>query len=198
MIIDYKRKQLNLKIVYYGPALSGKTTNLEYIHAHTSPDRRSNLVSLKTAEDRTLFFDFLQLELGRISGLVPIIQLYTVPGQTYYQASRKVVLKGADGIVFVADSARERALDNIVSWCDLHMHMREHQLHERTPVVIQLNKQDADGALGEEEMRSLLNAKDCPVVGAVAVNGRGVLETVKLICGETIRFIQTTAREKRQ
>lgn len=198
MIIDYKKKQLNLKIVYYGPALSGKTTNLEYIHAHTAPDRRSNLVSLRTAEDRTLFFDFLQLELGRISGLVPVVQMYTVPGQTYYQASRKVVLKGADGIVFVADSTRERALDNIVSWCDLHAHMRENQLPERTPIVIQLNKQDSEGAVGADEMCSLLNARDHPVVGAVAVQGMGVLETVKLICGETIRFIQEMAREKRQ
>lgn len=195
MIIDYKKKQLNLKIVYYGPALSGKTTNLEYIHSHTAPDRRSSLVSLRTAEDRTLFFDFLQLELGRISGLAPVIQLYTVPGQTYYQASRKVVLKGADGIVFVADSSRDRVLDNIVSWSDLHVHMRENQLAEGTPIVVQLNKQDAENAMGASEMCTLLNARDLPVVGAVAVQGKGVLETVKLICGQTLNSIKTTARK---
>ncbi|TLM99880.1 gliding-motility protein MglA, partial [bacterium] len=185
MIIDYKKKQLNLKIVYYGPALSGKTTNLEFIHAHTTPERRSNLVSLRTAEDRTLFFDFLQLELGRISGLTPIIQLYTVPGQTYYQASRKVVLKGADGIVFVADSSRDRMLDNIVSWGDLRVHMRENQLSERTPIIVQLNKQDCENAMSEKEMCTLLHAWDRPVIGAVAVHGRGVLETIKTVCAET-------------
>lgn len=195
MIIDYKKKQLNLKIVYYGPALSGKTTNLEYIHAHTAPDRRSSLVSLRTAEDRTLFFDFLQLELGRISGLAPVIQLYTVPGQTYYQASRKVVLKGADGIVFVADSSRDRVLDNIVSWSDLHVHMRENQLAEGTPIVVQLNKQDAENAMGASEMCTLLNARDLPVVGAVAVQGKGVLETVKLICGQTLNSIRTISKK---
>jgi signal recognition particle receptor subunit beta len=195
MIIDYKKKQLNLKIVYYGPALSGKTTNLEYIHAHTAPDRRSSMVSLRTAEDRTLFFDFLQLELGRISGLVPVIQLYTVPGQTYYQASRKVVLKGADGIVFVADSSRDRVLDNVVSWSDLHIHMRENQLHEETPIVIQLNKQDAENPMSADEIGSLLNARDYPMVGAVAVKGKGVLETVKMICGQTIHSIKTATRK---
>jgi signal recognition particle receptor subunit beta len=197
MIIDYKKRHLNLKIVYYGPALSGKTTNLEYIHAHTDPFRRSNLVSLRTAEDRTLFFDFLQLELGRISGLIPVIQLYTVPGQSYYQASRKVVLKGADGIVFVADSMRERTLDNIESWCDLHMHMREQQLPENTPVIIQLNKQDATNAVSPDEMRSFLKAGDYPMVSAMAVHGKGVLETVKMVCAETIRSIQVRAVETR-
>jgi signal recognition particle receptor subunit beta len=198
MIIDYIKKQLNIKIVYYGPAMSGKTTNLEYVHAHTPGDRRSTLVSLKTTEDRTIFFDFLQFELGRIHGLVPVVQLYTVPGQTYYQASRKVILKGTDGIVFVADSSRERAMDNIVSWCDLNMHMSEYQLDERTPVVIQMNKRDCEDAIGEEEMRSFLNAKKNHVIGAVAVNGVGVMETVKLICGETIRNILMTANEKRK
>jgi len=190
MIINYSKRQLNLKIVYYGPAMSGKTTNLEYIHSHTDPNRRSNLVSLRNAEDRTLFFDFIQLELGRISGLVPIVQLYTVPGQIYYQASRKVVLKGADGIVFVADSTRDRAQENLDSWHDLHLHMREHQLSEQTPIVIQLNKQDVDDPLTQTEMRSLLQIDQWSMVNALAVYGRGVPETLKMICAETIRSIQ--------
>jgi signal recognition particle receptor subunit beta len=197
MIIDYKKRQINLKIVYYGPALSGKTTNLEYIHAHTDPNRRSNLVSLRTAEDRTLFFDFLQLELGRVAGLTPIIQLYTVPGQTYYQASRKVVLKGADGIVFVADSGPERMEDNLISWRDLQSHVREHRLSQFTPVVIQLNKQDIPNAVSEDNLREELRSGQLPMVGAAAVLGHGVLETVKMISGETIRSIQLRAREKR-
>jgi hypothetical protein len=196
MIIDYKKKQLDLKIVYYGPALSGKTTNLEYIHTHTDPSRRSNLVSLRTAGDRTLFFDFLQLELGRISGLVPIIQLYTVPGQSYYQSSRKVVLKGADGIVFVADSTQERALDNWESWNDLQLHMRQQQLPAQTPIVIQLNKQDAEHILTTQAMRGLLHNYQLPMIAAMAVHGKGVLETLKMICNETIRSIQMSASEK--
>src|SRR5512135_1756022 len=105
MFINWQLRELNLKMVYYGPALSGKTTNLEQIHARVDPKRRSELVSLKTHEDRTLYFDFLQLELGKISGFTPKIHLYTVPGQTYYEASRKLVLRGADGVVFVVDSA---------------------------------------------------------------------------------------------
>jgi mutual gliding-motility protein MglA len=190
MIINYKKRQLNLKIVYYGPALSGKTTNLEYIHAHIDPNRRSNLVSLRNAEDRTLFFDFMQLELGKISGLVPVVQLYTVPGQTYYQASRKVVLKGADGIVFVADSHRERMQDNLDSWQDLHMHMKEQALPERTPIIIQLNKQDAPNPITKLELRQLLDSDDRPMVSSLAIYGKGVQETLKLICTETIRSIQ--------
>jgi signal recognition particle receptor subunit beta len=190
MIINYPKRQLNLKIVYYGPAMSGKTTNLEYIHSHTDPNRRSSLVSLRNAEDRTLFFDFIQLELGRISGLVPIVQLYTVPGQIYYQASRKVVLKGADGIVFVADSTRDRAQENIESWNDLQLHMREQQLSVNTPIVIQLNKQDVDHPLSQAEMRALLQIERFTMVNALAVYGRGVPETLKAICTETIRSIQ--------
>lgn len=190
MVIDYKNKLLNLKIVYYGPALSGKTTNLEYIHAHTDPNRRTNLVSLRTAEDRTLYFDFMQLELGRICGLVPVIQLYTVPGQTYYQSSRKVVLKGADGIVFVADSTKERAQDNLESWRDLHIHMREQNLPETTPIVIQLNKLDANPLITSRQMCALLRAYRIPMIGALAVYGNGVHETLKSICSETIRSIQ--------
>lgn len=116
MFINWQLRQINLKIVYYGPALSGKTTNLEQIHTRIDPTRRSDLVSLKTYEDRTLYFDFLQLELGKINGLTPKIQLYTVPGQAFYEASRRLVLRGADGVVFVADSGSNRINDNVDSW----------------------------------------------------------------------------------
>ena len=116
MQINWQLRELNLKIVYYGPAMSGKTTNLEQIHARVDPAHRSDLVSLKTHEDRTLYFDFLQLELGKINNLTPKIHLYTVPGQSYYEASRRLVLRGADGVVFVANSAPECANANMVAW----------------------------------------------------------------------------------
>src|SRR5512135_2889742 len=115
MFINWSSREFNLKVVYYGPAMSGKTTNLEQIYKRMDPRRRSDLVSLKTSEDRTLFFDFLQLELGKIAGLTPKIQLYTVPGQVYYEASRRIVLRGVDGLVFVADSAINRLNENLES-----------------------------------------------------------------------------------
>src|SRR5512141_1581578 len=124
MFINWSRRELNLKIVYYGPALSGKTTNLEQIYKRMDPKRRSEMVSLKTSEDRTLFFDFLQLELGKVAGLTPKIQLYTVPGQVYYEATRKLVLNGVDGVVFVADSQPGRLKDNLESWRGLHEHLK--------------------------------------------------------------------------
>ena len=130
------------------------------------------------------------LNWDRIYGLTPVIQLYTVPGQNYYQSSRKVVLKGADGIVFVADSARERAKDNLESWRDMQVHIRYHNLSENIPIVIQLNKQDTENAITQREIRRLLGAETSPLIGAIAVYGKGVLETVKLICKETILSIQ--------
>ena len=123
MFINWQLRQINIKIVYYGPALSGKTTNLEQIHMKIDPSRRGDLVSLKTYEDRTLYFDFLQLELGKINGLTPKIQLYTVPGQAFYEASRRLVLRGADGVVFVADSQEERIDANIESLENLRINL---------------------------------------------------------------------------
>jgi signal recognition particle receptor subunit beta len=143
MHINWQLRELNLKIVYYGPASSGKTTNLEQIHTRVDAAHRSDLVSLKTYEDRTLFFDFLQLELGKISGLTPKIHLYTVPGQSNYEAVRKLVLRGADGVVFVADSAPERVNANLAAWQDMKSHLRSLNLsREHTPIVLQCNKQD--------------------------------------------------------
>ncbi len=195
MYINWQLRELNLKIVYYGPALSGKTTNLEQIHARVPANRRSDLVSLKTHEDRTLYFDFLQLELGKISGLTPKLHLYTVPGQTYYEASRKLVLRGADGVVFVVDSDPARVADNLASWRDMKRHLQEMGLAlDDLAVVVQLNKQDLPGALGPAEYRHLLSLNGYPVIKAIAIRQVGVFETLKAITqGVVGRLQQKTA-----
>jgi signal recognition particle receptor subunit beta len=191
MHINWQLRELNLKIVYYGPAASGKTTNLEQIHRRVDSSHRSDLVSLKTYEDRTLFFDFLQLELGKISGLTPKIHLYTVPGQSYYEAVRRLVLRGVDGIVFVADSAPEKVQANIQAWRDMEKHLTSYKLSiGQTPVVLQCNKQDLLGALALGEMRSVLRVQDMASYPAVAMNGEGVLETLKAITRNVITQVQ--------
>jgi hypothetical protein len=185
--INWKLSELNLKIVYYGPALSGKTTNLEQIHARVDPARRSELVSLKTHEDRTLFFDFLQLELGQIGGLTPKIHLYTVPGQTYYEASRRLVLRGADGVVFVADSAVERLGDNLESWRTLRVHLASLDIPwGSVPVVVQFNKQDVPNALAVSELEACMDVDGLTTFSSVATRGVGVFETLKAITREVI------------
>lgn len=182
MFINRKLGELNLKVVYYGPALSGKTTNLEYIHANIDPKLRSELVSLKTQEDRTLFFDFLQLELGRVRGLKPKFNLYTVPGQVIYTASRKLVLEGADGVVFVADSQSDRLRDNsdVIRGLAAHLSKMGHRLTDY-PIVLQCNKQDLPDALPPEDLRSRLQQDDIPCLGSVATEGVGVFDTLKMI-----------------
>jgi len=191
MHINWQLRELNLKIVYYGPALSGKTTNIEQIHARIDPAHRSELVSLKTHEDRTLFFDFMQIELGRINSLVPKIHLYTVPGQSYYEASRKLVLRGADGIVFVADSSPERANANIVSWEDMETQLESFDLSiGQVPIVLQCNKQDLMGALTPEAIKYLLHNYSIPISTASAVHGEGVFNTLKMITLNVISSIQ--------
>lgn len=182
MFINRKLGELNLKIVYYGPAMSGKTTNLEYIHANVDPKLRGELVSLKTQEDRTLFFDFLQLEVGRIKGLKPKFNLYTVPGQVVYVATRKLVLDGADGVVFVADSQADRIRENIGLLGNLAAHLSTlgNDLSDY-PLVLQCNKQDLPNAMAPEELRSQLNHDAVPCLGAVATEGEGVFETLKTI-----------------
>ncbi len=182
MFINRKLGELNLKVVYYGPSLSGKTTNLEYIHANIDPKLRSELVSLKTHGDRTLFFDFLQLELGRIRGLKPKFNLYTVPGQVIYTASRKLVLEGADGVVFVADSQADRLRDNsdLMGSLATHLSNMGHRVTDY-PIVLQCNKQDLPDALPPENLRSRLRQDDMPCLGSVATEGVGVFETLKMI-----------------
>ena len=191
MFINWQLRELNLKIVYYGPALSGKTTNLEQIHARVDPSRRGELISLKTAEDRTLYFDFLQLELGKISGLTPKIHLYTVPGQTYYEASRKLVLRGADGVVFVADSAANRVYDNLESWRGMRAHLQSLGVSpEEIPVVVQFNKQDLPNALNEASLKKLLHVNGRPTFPAIAIQGVGVFDTLKTAINLVVRNIQ--------
>jgi signal recognition particle receptor subunit beta len=191
MFVNWQLRELNLKIVYYGPALSGKTTNLEQIYARIDPRRRGELVSLKTHEDRTLYFDFLQLELGKIVGLTPKIQLYTVPGQVYYEASRRIVLRGVDGIVFVADSNLERLNENIESWENLKSNLAALQIPMPVlPIVIQCNKRDLPNAMPLEYIRSALQVNGLPSYEAIATQGTGVLNTLKAIVGSVINATQ--------
>lgn len=191
MFINWQLRELNLKVVYYGPALSGKTTNLEQIHARINPEKRGELISLKTHEDRTLYFDFLQLELGKISGLTPKIHLYTVPGQTYYEASRKLVLRGADGVVFVADSAANRISDNLALWHNMKAHLQSLDLPlADLPIIVQLNKRDAPNALPVPFLRSTLRLNGYPTIEAVAVQGQGVFDTLKAIINGVITRVQ--------
>ncbi len=181
-MINPRQKELIAKIVYYGPGLGGKTTNLKYIFDHTSPSSRGELVTLNTQGDRTLFFDVLPLNLGTIKGYRIRFQLYTVPGQVFYSESRKIILRGVDGIVFVADSQRERMDANIESIEDLQDNLRQYNYSFATmPYVLQLNKRDLPTATPVEEMKRLLVLKGEPVIEAIAIRGVGVMETLKEI-----------------
>jgi signal recognition particle receptor subunit beta len=191
MQINWQQRELQLKIVYYGPALSGKTTNLEQIYAKVDPGHRSELISLKTHEDRTLYFDYLQLELGKIGNLTPKILLYTVPGQVYYEASRKLVLRGTDGIVFVADSQPNRMDANRESWQMMHEHLASFDTPLTSiPIVVQFNKQDLPNALSETVLKVLLHMNGLPVYSAVAVQGIGVFDTLKAITRKVVTQVQ--------
>lgn len=191
MFINWQLREMNLKIVYYGPALSGKTTNLEQIHVRVDPKRRGELISLKTQEDRTLYFDFLQLELGKIGGLSPKIHLYTVPGQAYYEASRKLVLRGADGVVFVADSAASRAKDNLESWQSMKMHMTALDMpFNEIPMVVQFNKRDLPMVMPTTVLQNMLNLNGISTFEAIAFEGRGVFETLKAIINSVVSKVQ--------
>jgi signal recognition particle receptor subunit beta len=193
MFINWKLRELNLKIVYYGPALSGKTTNLQVIYNRTNPKLRGDLVSLKTREDRTIFFDFLQLELGQIRGLKPKFNLYTVPGQVMYEATRRLVLQGADGVVFVADSQMTRLADNINSFKIMHQHLRDLGLiPERTPCVVQFNKRDLPSLAPMPVLTRLLARNGTLWFESVATEGRGVFETLKA----TINLVVSQAQQQ--
>lgn len=180
MFINYGLNQIDLKIVYYGPGMSGKTTNLEWAHSHIDPSLRSELLNLKTKEDRTIFFDFMQFEVGKIKGLVPKFNLYTVPGQDMYAMSRKIILNGVDGIIYVADSSKDRMRDNLFTMIDLVKNLRanQHQV-EQFPIVIQYNKRDLPEALPIPYLHKVLNRVNAPEFEAVAIKGVGVFETLK-------------------
>ena len=183
-LVNYSTREITCKIVYYGPGRSGKTTNLHYIYGQVPEDRKGKMVSLATQTDRTLFFDFLPLDLGSISGFTTKFQLYTVPGQVYYQTTRKLVLQGADGVVFVADSQARQLDENIESMQDLHANLGEQGIDARAiPLVIQYNKQDLprDLVLSVAELDDALNFRGVPHFAADALHGPGVFETLRSI-----------------
>jgi signal recognition particle receptor subunit beta len=183
-IVNYASRELTCKIVYYGPGRSGKTTNLHYIYDRTPDARRGSMVSLATQNERTLFFDFLPLDLGKISGFTTRFQLYTVPGQIYYRSTRKLVLQGADGVVFVADSQRRQLEENIQSLRDMHEVLAEQGVDVRQlPVVLQYNKQDLppEMLLSRAMLDEALNFRGVPSFGADALAGTGVFETLRRV-----------------
>jgi len=180
--INYASREINCKIVYYGPGLCGKTTNLQYIFQKTNPDIRGKMISLATETERTLFFDFLPLALGNIRGFKVRFHLYTVPGQVFYDASRKLILKGVDGVVFVADSQVERMEANVESIENLRINLQEQGYDlDKLPYVIQYNKRDLPNVAPLQEMRGLLNTKGVPDFEAVAPIGTGVFDTLKAV-----------------
>ena len=178
--INYASREINCKIVYYGPGLCGKTTNLQYIYDKTNPTAKGKLISLATATDRTLFFDFLPLELGTVRGFKTRFHLYTVPGQVFYDASRKLILKGVDGVIFVADSQVERmdANQEAIENLETNLKTQGYDL-SAIPYVLQLNKRDLPNVATVDEMKRLLAKKNEPIFEAVAAKGPGVFETLK-------------------
>jgi small GTP-binding protein len=180
MNINMRLGEIGIKIVYYGPPYSGKTTNIERLHATANPGHRSELTSMKNKEDRTLFFDFMQLELGQIGGLTPRINLYTVPGQVIYEATRQIVLRGADAIVFVADSSAKQLRDNLWSWRQLTAQLVAMNCDpEKFPVVVQLNKRDLPDALSVQDIRKGLNLNGHRCIEAQARRDIGTRETLR-------------------
>jgi mutual gliding-motility protein MglA len=180
--INYASREINCKIVYYGPGLGGKTSNLQYIYGRTSADTRGKLISLATEADRTLFFDFLPLDLGKVRGFETRFHLYTVPGQVFYDASRRLILRGVDGVVFVADSQEERMEANVESIRNLQDNLIDHGFDLRgMPYALQFNKRDLPNAVPVDEMYRTLNFKREPTFEAVATLGHGVFDTLKAV-----------------
>jgi signal recognition particle receptor subunit beta len=185
--INYASREINCKIVYYGPGLCGKTTNLQYIFDSTAPQARGKLISLATETDRTLFFDFMPLELGTVRGFKTRFHLYTVPGQVFYDASRKLILKGVDGVVFVADSQEERMDANIESLYNLEENLKSQGYDlMKIPYVLQLNKRDLNNVVPVEDLAAELLRKNEPVVEAVASTGAGVFDTLKAVAKQVL------------
>jgi mutual gliding-motility protein MglA len=203
-LVNYSTKEITCKIVYYGPGRSGKTTNLQYIHSQVPTDRRGKMVSLATETDRTLFFDFLPLDLGTISGFQTRFQLYTVPGQVYYDATRKLVLQGADGVVFVADGQRMQQDENIESFRNLQVNLLEQDVDPRTiPTCLQYNKRDLPDVMTVGELDEMLNYRHLPSFEACALSGTGVFDTLRGISELVLRRLSqrfnrpvTTAAEQ--
>jgi mutual gliding-motility protein MglA len=181
-MINYASREINCKLVYYGPGLGGKTTNLEYVYNKVNPETRGKLISLATEQERTLFFDFLPVDLGSIRGFKTRFHLYTVPGQVYYNASRRLILKGVDGLVFVADSQAERMDANIAALENLYENLIDYGFDPtQLPIVLQWNKRDLPNAVPLDELRYQLNPMGLQEFEAVAVRGNGVFDTLKAV-----------------
>ena len=180
--INFAAREINCKIVYYGPGLGGKTTNLQWIFERTGDQQKGKMISLATETERTLFFDFLPLDLGTVRGFKTRIHLYTVPGQVFYDASRKLILRGVDGVVFVADSQEERMDANVEALDNLQENLKEHSYDfNRIPYVLQLNKRDLPNAMAVDTLKKELLKKEEPVIEAIAFQGVGVFETLKSV-----------------
>jgi len=189
--INYSSREINCKIVYYGPGLCGKTTNLQYVYAKTNPDAKGKMISLATETERTLFFDFLPLSLGEIRGFKTRFHLYTVPGQVFYDASRKLILKGVDGVVFVADSQIERTEANLESNENLRVNLAEQGYDlNKIPYVVQYNKRDLPNVATVDELKRLINPRGVPEFQAVAPTGVGVFDTLKAVAKLVLRELQ--------
>lgn len=190
-LINLAAKEINYKIAYYGCGLCGKTTNIQYIHKRVNPASKGRLVSIATEEERTLYFDFLPLSLGDVKGLKTRFHLYTVPGQSFYNASRKLVLQGVDGVVFVVDSQISRLDENVDSYLNLWENlMKQGEDLTKLGVVLQMNKRDLSSIFSVADLNELLNHTDSPVVDACALTGEGVFETLKTICKQVIAVSQ--------
>jgi len=190
--INFAQKQINAKIVYYGPGMSGKTTNLEVVHKRAPDTNRGELTSISTDGDRTLFFDYMPLDLGTIAGMKTSFQMYTVPGQVYYNSTRKLVLQGVDGIIFVADSSPGAMEANLESLRNLEENLNEYGKSLATmPHVVQFNKRDINGAMTVEEMNAQLNPHGVPTFEGVAATGQGVFPTLKGLASLVLKHIQS-------
>lgn len=197
VLINVAQREISCKIVYYGPGLCGKTTNIQVVHDKTPEGHKGKLTSLATEGDRTLFFDFLPLDLGNVGGMRTKFQLYTVPGQVYYNATRKLVLRGADGVIFVADSAPEKMQENIESLENLIANLKEQGINiEDIPLVFQWNKRDLPNAVPVEELQAKLNRWNAPAFEAVAIKGEGVFSTLKCISGLVLERISRKAMQR--
>jgi small GTP-binding protein len=195
--VNFVSKEINCKIVYYGPGVGGKTTNIQYIYQNTSLPHRGEMMKLHQENDRTLFFDFLPLDVGEINGFRVRFHLYTVPGQVFYEASRKLILRGVDGIIFVADSQIERMEANIESMESLKKNLIEHHYDMKTiPMVIQWNKRDLPNIVSLNDLREKLNQLAFAEVEAVAVKGEGVFETLEMVSKMVLLNIKGSLEEK--
>lgn len=186
-LINFAAREINYKIVYYGCGLCGKTTNIQYIHRKVNPEARGKLVSIATEEERTLYFDFLPLSLGTVKGMRTRFHLYTVPGQSHYNASRRLVLQGVDGVVFVADSQISRLDENVESYLNLWDNLNDQGDDlTRLGFVLQLNKRDLNDVFSVDDMQELLNHTDSSMTEACALTGQGVFETLRTVCKQVI------------